>query len=1830
MSTSLVRRLSAFASAALIGTLGVSGAALAHPGPAPSAPTPTAPSPSAPGPDRAAQRIPVVITLKNQPRTPSEAIEKRNLSAQDALVARWNDEFGFELDRRFGYLFNGMSGTVPLSRLGALSLAPEVESVKRERVYDRLEHSARDLHGVPAAFRATGADGTGMVISIIDSGIDPTHRDMRLDDCGAAKIKTINKAPDGHFTCKVPTGYNYADESFVVKDASKSPHGMHVAGIAAANGSEGDTPGDVSTTGRIDGIAPNAQLLAMKVFSNKGGGAADSDILAAIEDSVKLGADVINMSLGSPNGTKSTSNASAVAIAKAREAGIITVVAAGNDGQSFSPDGGPDDALGRLDDGAVSSPAVDGPALSVASLNNSTVTQAAAYIGPDEKKISYEHATGRLDDKTHKVIDIGLGDAAGIKGRTLDGSYALIERGGLPFSEKYENAIKAGAAGVIVFNNAKDGDKPFGMAGVEDFTIPGITIKRSDGLALRALAADGKGTIRITTDVLVSENPQGMEPSSFTSWGTTPTLDFEPEIAGIGGGVYSTLNDDTYGQNQGTSMASPNVAGVSALVLEHLRKTRPEVTGAARVDLAKALLMNTAVVPVNDAGVPYSPRQVGAGLALADKALASRVIATVDGDGAAALREVHGSASFTVTLTSSADKDLVFQVPGKQPVLTESNEAGKPTTTRVSAGTLKASTQRVVVPAGGTAEVTVTVSPESGPDAFVGGWFTLRSEDAAQPDLSVPYLGFAGDWNKEQIILKPGTTLTKDLEVSTQLIASWAGMTVPLNSDLGEFWLSPNGDGDMDTVAVNMAVMRNASDVEYEILTADGKHVATIGQEQDVRRELLGEYIKAKTLGKNPGELAWTGATYDGGSWNAQKTELQRIPDGRYIYRVKARLGEGYAWQHTDLPFGVDATAPVIRFGALERGVLTFTVEEKGSGLRATPTVTTADGKEIDVVDRGDGTFAVKVDPAKVPYLTVSVVDGGFNLAVGTKVFAAQQLVVDKSDALGSQVLSPSSAVVEKGKLVVSGYVSSDITAVRVNGQDPVDASNGRFRDGVALTEGKQTIAVEALDAKGAVVTSQKLTVTYDATAPVVKLGDIDRDPAGAVIPAKDGSVTLRGTVTDERAAAGDITLTVGEGKNATPVKVAADGSFETTVTPPATAHAVVLVASDGGNRASTAVAISGRAAPPAPFAMPKATNAECSFEKGTCFVPGSTKDVNAAGSVFTLKGTVGPGTRSLTLTPGTRLGEDGSYAPSTPIQAKIAKDGTFSIDLPVRTGEVHFRVQVQDSEGRTRLDRGLRLFFDVTAPTLKVSEPTLIGGTLYTRSEEVTFVGEAADDGWGYKLQVNDDVVIDRFDRGSPGKGYNSRAFSHKVTVADGDTLLLTQEDSNGNKLIGGIPVVLDKAAPKAAIDGIAEGEMLRETRKAVVSAEDEHLAGMTVSVDGTVVDEKATELSTAEHAVEDALIDARDLAKRGDAGGAEGTDGSERTAQDATEGASAEAESASPAADEKGATPAGERTAQPVSAAMTAPETTRLESTVSTEDLAPGQHTITVVARDLAGNLTTQSRVFTVDSVLSIAGEDTVGLELHREQLGDQAALAKQVLAGMTAQLDGDAQKAADAGAQLALAPNTVLVEGKQTVTVRATDAAGRVAEKKVTVTVTLKKVTLTDGDVSATSTFRSDDELTAKIVQKDGARVLTVSTKFAALPAQISVPGAEGERVVRIGEGGVQIPVTAQFADGRLTFTGPSHGTYRILAPAQAPDPGDGDNTPGHQGGGSGGSGGSGRGGSEDGGRGSAGSGDSSDGHSGGSMARTGTEVLGLAAAAAALLAGGGLLIRRRLRG
>lgn len=184
---------------------------------------------------------------------------------------------------------NGFSAEINASELTRLFELPRI-TVSKVSAF-RIQKQPRSYDSLFDNLATVGLLGEGTVVSVIDLGIDLNHADMALTDAAKAKLKPGNMAQLGrgrYFTAKVPFGYNYADKNLDIFDRNSETHmhGMHVAGIIGANGSK-------------KGVAPEVQLLAMKVFSNQSGTKTyyTDDVIMALEDSVTLGADVINLSL---------------------------------------------------------------------------------------------------------------------------------------------------------------------------------------------------------------------------------------------------------------------------------------------------------------------------------------------------------------------------------------------------------------------------------------------------------------------------------------------------------------------------------------------------------------------------------------------------------------------------------------------------------------------------------------------------------------------------------------------------------------------------------------------------------------------------------------------------------------------------------------------------------------------------------------------------------------------------------------------------------------------------------------------------------------------------------------------------------------------------------------------------------------------------------------------------------------------------------------------------------------------------------------------------------------------------------------------------------------------------------------------------------------------------------------------------------------------------------------------------------------------------------------------------------------------------------------------
>lgn len=539
-----------------------------------------------------------------------------------------------EVHQSFTNVFNGLSMTVQGSEVEAIAAMDGVKSVYIANEYERPEPQMRDSHLITQS-RWVNEElkykGEGLVVAIIDTGLDAYHKDFNIDEAALAGVKFTKASVDAaiaakslkgqYFNAKVPYGYNYMDNNHIIKDVAPgaSMHGMHVGGTVAANGT-------------IKGVAPNAQLLALKVFGNdEAYGSTYSDIIiAAVDDAIALGADVMNLSLGSTAAFVDRNDPEQQSITRAVDNGIVMSISAGN--SAHYGNGNTATASKPFttnpDIGVVGSPGLTAESMQVASVDN--ITQ---YENSYEVKVAGKSYIGFSNKpfaaNTYQMVALKgakIGAAADFEGVDVKGKVVLVSRGNA-FTDTALNAQAGGAVGVVVYNIAGRDI----VTNPVDTVIPLMMIPAT-GVALEGVIAGAGGVV--DADIAFKAglyNPNSGKSSAFTSWGTTPDLGFKPDIAAPGGNIYSTLENDQYGVMSGTSMAAPHAAGGSALMLQRLNTSDDfkalYSSAAEKAKLAKAILMNTgrAVIDYNYGNeldeygnyvewVTYtSPRRQGAG-----------------------------------------------------------------------------------------------------------------------------------------------------------------------------------------------------------------------------------------------------------------------------------------------------------------------------------------------------------------------------------------------------------------------------------------------------------------------------------------------------------------------------------------------------------------------------------------------------------------------------------------------------------------------------------------------------------------------------------------------------------------------------------------------------------------------------------------------------------------------------------------------------------------------------------------------------------------------------------------------------------------------------------------------------------------------------------------------------------------------------------------------------------------------------------------------------------------------------------------------------------------
>ena len=524
---------------------------------------------------------------------------------------------------------------------------------------------------------AAGYTGAGSKVAVIDTGIDYEHQSfsaagyeysmalnaaaahMTVDEykesvgvlekadltdevLGQLNVKvTADKA---YINSKIPFAYNYIDSNYTVDHLhdAQGEHGSHVEGIAAANKYIQNDDGTFTAaldSVMVQGVAPDAQIVTMKVFG-AGGGAYDSDYMAAIEDAVVLGCDSVNLSLGSGAPGFSRSDEYQNVLDELAESGTVVSMSAGNSSSwantSASGIGYPySDEINFQADG---SPGSYTNSLAVASINNAGSTGHFFTVGDTnvfyvETNYSNKSLTTLAGEQEYVILPEGVaGNPEDYEGIDVKGKVVFVQRGGISFYVKGENAVEAGAIATVVYNNAA-GTLNMDLSDYSK-TAPCVSITQADGLAIWEAStksedgsyATGKMTVKDSIGSTMNSEPASM--SDFSSWGVPGSLELKPEITAPGGSIYSVwgannssdakqADHDKYETMSGTSMASPQVAGMAAVLGQYIRDNKlTEKTGLTQRQLINSLLMSTATPVIDpESGEYYAVMNQGAGLA---------------------------------------------------------------------------------------------------------------------------------------------------------------------------------------------------------------------------------------------------------------------------------------------------------------------------------------------------------------------------------------------------------------------------------------------------------------------------------------------------------------------------------------------------------------------------------------------------------------------------------------------------------------------------------------------------------------------------------------------------------------------------------------------------------------------------------------------------------------------------------------------------------------------------------------------------------------------------------------------------------------------------------------------------------------------------------------------------------------------------------------------------------------------------------------------------------------------------------------------------------------
>lgn len=1355
---------------------------------------------------------------------------------------------GVKIVHEYKEVLTGASVEAGREGLPDIKAIAELTSLEESRRIRPTLHTAKELVGALKASSKYQTDGRGMVIAVIDSGLDIKHKDMRLDEGVVPKIKEITPSTTGTYTLKVPHGYNYVSGNDNLYDDTHEPHGMHIAGTLAGNA----TDEEVASKQGIDGIAPNAQLLVYKIFSNdpKNYKAETEDAAyAAIEDAIKHGADVISLSVGYYD-SGLPGNAYYTIAKRAAEKGIIITAAIGNAGASSSDtsfDLHTNNALGAVDTattvGVAATPAVIG----VGSARNTHLVQREFMLNGQSFGY-YPIGYTTLTEGKYEFVDAGNGRWEEVQGLDLAGKVAIIKKDKFDLKDAVRNLKFKDVAGLVVINTDQGWNKDYYRTHqllVDDKTllsyssIWGISLSGEDGRRLLEVANQSQGNTGLVLKPTIGMKKLIEVPtvSGFSSWGPTVNLELKPEIVAPGEDVYATLNDNRYGSMSGTSMASPIVAGASALLLPRIRQMTPP-EGMTRMDLLRIILMNTAtpLVDVLDSSghaLENSPRQQGAGLLQIDRAFETDVILHHRLKGGVELKEIGRETEFEVTLENLGNQQRSFAISAGK-VLTSQDvpvdrigRSGKVVkeihATEIKGSSIHLSEQSIQL--GPKEKKTIRLRLDAGEakDQFAEGYIYFKSLTEGQSDISIPYFGFVGDWSKERIVDVPAWETSSKLKL-TSVLSSYkhnkSGRYIELGREKIQDNQSPlnpdniaiqnqHSDSQIGNAFVRFALLRDITNYDLDIVkeaTEDAPVLRRIDTGTMLSRvryvdyfESLSEYSKLRT----PIELhRWDGKVYD-----ASKDENIPAPEGQYFFRLRVKNKENGTYQYTYLPVKIDNQKPEIvaintdRLTSHRELVVSAKDNNKVWEVRAN---LNGENLLVEKVVDDAGQLHYHLKEVELPldaknHLRVEVMD-----IAGNVVAVEKDLVVP---VIQFKNLEDLMATHSKKTVEIKANVSAQVSDVQANlDAQAVNYSleNGQLSLQIpGQSDGHHSFELILKDKDGNPIYTKTLNYLVDNEKPTIEL-DIEEDEEVIQI-GKNGRFTLKGKVSDNVSLPKDIklyysNLDIGKGELKI-IDVKEDGSFEQDFFKSDFPRAIMLTAVDEKGNKLKDLRIN--------------TSPESLDEEEEAEVPITVNNWLIDPIRFN-KESLGRELDSELVD--FKKQEDGTYLFTFEIEAetnqahsvringgekRYFEDGklTYPVTL-IEEGNV-VDISVYNEADELTYTKKYQMLVDTENPVLQLENEVLplerqvvdgeededeenqyAGVLLADADGHLTLTGSAKDNGIYWSLKINEDFVA----RGGFWRQYgnNEKAFRYELhSLKDGDTVKLDLSDSFGNALV-------------------------------------------------------------------------------------------------------------------------------------------------------------------------------------------------------------------------------------------------------------------------------------------------------------------------------------------------------------------------------------------------------------------------------------------------------------